>query len=125
MIATFMSFEPSDFLTIAEQLISDPRYRNQAGFRTSVSRSYYAAFLVVRKKLEDLGVSVKQGYEQHQDVINMIMSKGHTNVGNKLRHLRDKRNDADYHLRANINEQLARECIKLSSIVISSGNILR
>lgn len=120
-----MAFEPSEFLIIAEKLISDLRYKNQAGFRTSVSRSYYAAFLVIRKKLEDLGISIKQGYEQHQDVIDTVMNKGYTNVGNKLRSLRDKRNDADYHLYADINETLAEKCTKLSSVIISSSNNLR
>lgn len=125
MIVMLMEFELSEFLTVAEQLIRDSKYKNQAGFRTSVSRSYYAAFLVVRKKLEDLGIRIKRGYEQHQDVIDKLMDKNYTNVGNKLHSLREKRNDADYQLHANINDELAKECTKLSSLVINSSSDLR
>jgi len=119
-----MAFEPSEFLTVAEQLIRDSKYKNQGGFRTSISRSYYAAFLVIRKKLEESGVSLSQSYEQHQDVINELMSKGYTDIGNKLHSLRDKRNDADYHLDANINNELAKECTRLSAVVINSSSSL-
>lgn len=119
-----MVFQPSEFLTVAKQLIRDSKYKNQAGFRTSISRSYYAAFLVIRKKLQELGEPIGKGYEQHQVVINALMGKN-SSLGNKLHSLRDKRNDADYQLHANINDALAKECAKLSSVVINSSSDMR
>jgi len=118
-------FEPSEFLTIAEKLLKDSKYKNQAGFRTSVSRSYYAAFLAIRKKLEELGISIGRGYEQHKIVVDKLMEKNQTTIGSQLRSLREKRNDADYNLHANINDELAKECTKLSSLVINLSSNLR
>jgi uncharacterized protein (UPF0332 family) len=106
-------------LEIANKLLADRKYQDEAGWRTAVGRAYYAAFLRTKKKLEELGSSFPDTEKIHQEVIQKLMER-HTDLGNKLDTLRDKRVDADYRMSAGISDGLAKNCARVSQLVISS-----
>ncbi|MGC4104849.1 MAG: hypothetical protein QM753_00650 [Thermomicrobiales bacterium] len=84
-----------DFMEVAEALLVNDR---QAFQRTSISRSYYAAFLEARSFSERyLGFSRRASGGEHQDVPRLIASFDFT-VSDALRFLRVSRNTADYDL---------------------------
>ena len=51
-----MPFNPEDFLKLAEQLYKDRGYQHveEAAFRTSISRAYYATFLRIREVIREI-----------------------------------------------------------------------
>lgn len=69
--------------------------------------------------MEDIGYSFSDVHKLHRDVITKLMEKD-TQVGNKLRSLCERRVDADYKMNADINEDSAKACTKLSSLIINS-----
>ena len=74
---------------------SDP---DQALVRASISRSYYAAFLTAREKCTDLGlVTFTAGPRDHWLVVTTLAGRS-LQVADKLDHLPDKRNRADYNV---------------------------
>lgn len=98
-------FDPAAYLYVAEYLllglsgartsVSDP---DQALVRTSISRSYYAAFLTAREKTVDLRLgALTTGPQDHWLVVNALGNRS-PRVASKLHRLRDKRNQADYNL---------------------------
>lgn len=92
--------EPTQFFTTAELLKDKP---GESHLRTSVGRSYYAAFLYFREYLKSLGLEKKKNLTQdvHRFVIQCLQ---YSNVpeGSKaskyLHDLRQLRTDADYRL---------------------------
>jgi uncharacterized protein (UPF0332 family) len=91
---------PADFLKTADLLKVQTE---EAHWRTSVGRSYYAAFLYFREKLKRLGLvkTKEQGLEEHAFVIKCLqfseVSEG-VQVAQCLRNLKQSREDADYRL---------------------------
>jgi uncharacterized protein (UPF0332 family) len=87
-----------DFLALANQLATGA---SEAEWRTSVSRSYYAAFHVARRLLQDLGFVVPQEEKTHAYLYFRLNNCGAPNVsavGKELNNLRTGRNQADYDL---------------------------
>lgn len=117
-------FDPTKFLEIAKKLVDDPNYKDECGYRTSIGRSYYAAFLVVKKKLEERDVSFKDVDRLHKDVIDEVMYRRNKFLGSQLETLREERVCADYYVREIITETKARNCTKLSEIIVNSVNLL-
>ncbi|MFQ6073375.1 MAG: hypothetical protein ACE5KT_11860 [Methanosarcinales archaeon] len=91
-------FDPSDFLNIAKWLIRnvDNVSDKEALFRTSVSRSYYAAFLKSKKYLEERGFTIPMDKDAHKETIKKIREYIDRPTGDKLDELRRKRNASDY-----------------------------
>jgi len=99
-------FDPAAYLYVAEYLLrglsgartstSDP---DQALVRASISRAYYAAFLVAREKVIDLRlVRLTAGPRDHWLIVNALAAHA-PHLASTLHRLRDKRNQADYNLR--------------------------
>ena len=92
--------EPTDFFKTAELLKT---YVEEAHLRTSIGRSYYAAFLYFREYLKSLGLEKKKNPTQGVHIF-VIQCLGFSNVpeGSKaskfLHDLRQLRTDADYRL---------------------------
>lgn len=108
-----MTFDPKDFFELAKQLFDDLKYNEDARYRTSISRAYYAAHLVCKKKLEDIGVSFPIEKDErmgriHELVIYTLKRKNR-HIGEMLSNLRQKRNWADY----NTNRQFKKYGVQI------------
>lgn len=115
------NFNPEDFLNLARVLLADtdPNLEN-ARYRSSISRAYYAAFLKAREKCAERG-----GYrygnspDVHREVIEDVKGiLGDRTSGDFLRSLRELRTKADYDLYPNPNKKKVEEAIDLSDLVI-------
>ncbi len=90
---------PRDFLDQAGEWVSGV---NEADWRSSVSRAYYAAFHVGRGLFADTGFTVPNGPNSHGYVWLRLANAGRAEIvqiGNALNSLRGLRNRADYDLR--------------------------
>jgi uncharacterized protein (UPF0332 family) len=114
-----LSYDPAEFLELAEKLVGDADYEEMGRSRTATGRAYYAAFLMVKKKLEELGCSFREVHKLHQDVIERLREKNSA-TANKLYTLRERRVDADYKMNAEMNVITARNCVRLSRIILNS-----
>lgn len=94
-----MTFDPQDFLIIARLLIDEEKYE-EARYRTAISRAYYAAHLICKKRLEEIGIKfpVEKDTNRgiiHQRVIDYFTERDNP-IGGWLLNLRKNRNNADY-----------------------------
>ncbi|MBF0235737.1 MAG: hypothetical protein HQK65_22280 [Desulfamplus sp.] len=116
---------PSDFLNIAEELIKDNNGQ-EAKHRTSISRSYYAAYheVVIQyakyKKL-DIKDSI---FSNHQTFIrNLTQNKSQSlirTLGNQLHSLKKDRFKADYELNKDISLSSAKKSYFASKKIINN-----
>jgi hypothetical protein len=98
-------FDPTAFNELAGELLRNlsgtpvaDSWPDQARVRTAIGRSYYAAFLVAREKLLDLGDrSPTGGLQDHRLVVDALGGEI-SDLGNKMYRLRLRRNRADYNL---------------------------
>ena len=93
--------DPRNFLSTAE-LLTNPDYEDgeEADWRSAISRAYYAAFLVARALLNDMGFHIRRKFA-HQDVqdhftYSTFESRRGIKIHKRLLRLLDKRKDADY-----------------------------
>ncbi len=122
-----MTFDPQHFLDLATNLIGDAEYNVEARYRTSISRAYYAAHLISKEKLEEIGITfpVKQDKaEIHRMVIGSLRKKN-KGVGDMLWNLRQKRNDADYDLNIEFNKYGTQLLLSVAENVIKEANSLK
>lgn len=92
--------EPTNFFKTAELLKT---HVEEAHLRTSIGRSYYAAFLYFRERLKSCGLEKKKQPNQdaHAFVIQCLQSSNvleGSKASGYLRDMRQLRTDADYHL---------------------------
>jgi uncharacterized protein (UPF0332 family) len=111
-----MTFDPQHFLDLATVLINDTKYGNEARFRTSISRAYYAAHLISRNKLELKGYSFSTDDKIHWKVIEGMI-KENFYIGDML-----YRNDADYDLNKEITNYMTIYSKTLAEAVIEEAN---
>lgn len=94
-----MNFAWEDFLELSKQLIG---LKNEASYRSAISRAYYAAFNCAKLKLLDVNPyeDVSQDSEMHSKVSKFFTSYpyNHLGIGQDLKNLRIERNSADYDL---------------------------
>jgi uncharacterized protein (UPF0332 family) len=86
-----------DYLLLAEWLLTNRK--SPDGFRTSVSRGYYAALHTALELLGASGVTVPKAQNKHEAVPDLLSYSGDNDiadVGQKLDNLRGHRNRADY-----------------------------
>ena len=90
---------PFEFLLLAERLLkSEP---HPAGFRSAVSRAYYAVHHFLKDFIENTGVSIDRGANAHADVWNHLADVGDAEIeriGSDLFDLHSERIGADYRL---------------------------
>ena len=115
-----VAYDPRQFLEIADRLIRDSRYEKEGRIRTAIGRAYYAAFLVAKKRLQELGYSFRRIHRLHKDVIDRLMKNKHYLIGSKLNTLLDYRVDADYKMRAQITSTLGESSIRLAEAIINA-----
>ncbi|MBN2183346.1 MAG: HEPN domain-containing protein [Sedimentisphaerales bacterium] len=113
--------DPADFLKTADLLKTQSE---QAHFRTSAGRSYYAAFLYFREYFKRLGLKkTKQpSKDAHAFVIQCLQfSKVDECVkaAQYLRDLQQVREDADYHLNREFSQSEAEDAFLKAKKVLS------
>lgn len=118
-----MPFDPCLLLNLSSSLFQDDKYDEEAKYRTSISRAYYAAFLISRTYLESKGWYFDPAGTVHKEVISH-MKKDSTLVGTLLFKLRQDRNDADYNLDKKVEQGITRRSIKYAQQVLEEVNKL-
>lgn len=96
-----MSFDWSQYLRLAEELAlqGTAGSSQEAKWRSSVSRSYYAAFCIARNHLRDVdGIDIppKDTHKFVQDTFKNSGDMKRREIGTCLDRLRVKRNNTDY-----------------------------
>jgi uncharacterized protein (UPF0332 family) len=95
-----MSFEWSDFLTLAEALTTtDPDGNREASLRTAISRAYYAVFGEARRRLRSVRVATRRSAAEHGEIATFYATRygeEGAEVAATLGRLRNRRNAADY-----------------------------
>ena len=122
-------FDPCLFLSLAEKLLRNPilkTCREEAVWRTIVSRAYYASHLNVRERLRRRFPSeltrhalARKGKSEHIEVERLLLIinlEGLRDMHQELRVLRIK---ADYNLREVITRDDALKSVKLSKYILS------
>lgn len=112
-----MAFDPCLLLSLSSALSEDTNYEDESKYRTSISRAYYAAFLVARCYLESSGYSFPPDSNVHKKVIDYMKDKN-SFISNLLFKLRDRRNHADYDLDIQIKKGITISSIKSAQTVI-------
>lgn len=115
--------DPIQFLRLAEALLRD--HAHPAGWRSAVSRAYYAAHHVLREFIESAGVRVLRSAAAHADVWNHLLDTHDVEleeVGSALAELHRDRNVADYQLAKSDmqNEQIATVRVARARILIET-----
>ena len=119
---------PHDFWRLADRLIANEK--NPEGFRSAISRAYYAAFLTAEEFLAAMGVSLLNTGGAHVELLTILGNSGDaalTNARDGLSELRDERNAADYNLKdlQVENEGNARRRVKEAHNIIAELNRCR
>lgn len=136
-------FNPSDFLTFSQDLLSPGGIRqNEALCRSAISRAYYSAFLSAREKIDTLDSSILDHtkYDMHKQVTEALFllrfRRQERWLSNELYQLKKYRLDADYRFvsacdleehckMSNPNiKSTAITCINLANYVIGRINTL-
>lgn len=96
-----MSFDWFEFFNLAEELAGRKKSKttDEAKYRTSISRAYYACFCIARNKLIQRGINISKSSSSHEEVRNYFIqhsNKSYKEIGSHLDRLRIDRNIADY-----------------------------
>lgn len=105
-------------------LIEEKNYDDASVARTCVGRAYYAAFLYVKNRLEQLGFKFPDDHNVHNEVADTLMDNDRK-IGSKLQSLRTKRCDSDYHLDVPITKSEAKYLLGISEKIIYDVDSLR
>jgi uncharacterized protein (UPF0332 family) len=111
-----MSFNWVEFIELSEKLIDN--FKDQASFRTSISRAYYGAFCLARDK-KQINSSDKN---VHKIVIEIFQKSNNINekkIGKILFDLRKARNEADYQTNKSFNLDDTKRMIQKSRKIIN------
>ena len=119
---------PHDFWHLADRMIANEK--NPEGFRSAISRAYYAAFLTAEEFLGTMNILLLTGPGKHNELLNILGNTGDAALATARRALavlRDKRNTADYELTNNSveTEIQARYCLTDAFDVIAELNRCR
>src|SRR6266851_2541669 len=90
---------PRAFLELAKNLLANEK--NPQGFRSTISRAYYAAFNVAAEFLNGIECKVQEdanGHKQAYYRLNNSADSDLAEIANNLNDLRAERNVADYKL---------------------------
>lgn len=111
-------FNPSDFLTLAEELAQSGE--DESKIRTSIGRTYYAAFLNTREQLKIGGWEFPKTAEAHWKVREILQKYGGEGrvLADKLLKLSRIRDNADYELGQTFEQKTAFRKIKLAQKII-------
>jgi len=115
---------PSEFFQVAEDLANSPD-DEEAVFRTSISRAYYAAFHEVADAYADKKKVPRSDrlFENHQNFIRTLRElraePKFKKLGNQLNDLKSDRIKADYKLHQDISRNTAKKSWAASRRIFS------
>ena len=118
--------DPADFLSFAEKLLDEGK--KEIVLRNSISRAYYYAFHHVRENLGDKFKNYKKKYSSknpngkisdHRLIFTFLMDNSRIDLGNIMRNMYKRRNDADYELGRDFEKKDAEEFIEDAKAFIS------
>lgn len=113
--------DPLEFLRVAHGLINSAA--QEAGWRTSIGRSYFAVFNHVRIRLEPLKPLPKTD-DVHSLVVRYLTSANNRelhSVGRTLMDLRTSRNQADYDMAATVVQDQSRLALAKAESAIAKS----
>ena len=99
--------DAKDFLKIAKKLL---RYNNEANWRTSIGRSYYAIFNYLKQECLSLSLSIPKGSAGHGQLKNYFQGCGideGVDIGSKIGDLYSQRIISDYELNDKVEQKTA------------------
>ncbi len=109
-----MAFDWQKFHSLSDELLKERNVELQeAAYRSAISRGYYAAHHIAKKRFpQSERFNAQTIRSPHERVIAYLQSqtdKQKKELGRLLGQLRDKRNDADYNPSVDITQQFAKE----------------
>lgn len=104
-------------MKLAEDLIDAENLIEEGRLRTSISRSYYGCFLIIRTLCERKGGKFDKN-KQHASLRDYLKVLNHDFLANLLETLFDYRVRADYILSADITKELCKNYIELAKEII-------
>jgi len=117
-----MNMDPRAFLALAKRL--QAAEKNPEGRRSTVSRAYYAAFIVAAEFFEVIGCKVPVGPQSHELAYNFLNNCGDevlVKAGSKLNDLRGERICADYKLhKKHVEDELI-----VQTLVSTAGEVIK
>jgi len=90
-------FDPNDLLEFVKKIRNKSELQNEAGVRTAINRSYFSSMLNAKSRLQDLGETLSENDDIHQEVIEKVKAKN-TGMADKLNSLHELRMQADFDL---------------------------
>ncbi len=126
-----MTFNPQYFFDLATILIKDPNpnYNEEARYRTVISRVYYAAHLISKEKLQEIGVKFPIEEDETAGIIHELVINAwepiNENIFDMLKSLRTNRNKADYNLKWQFKKYGVGLLMDQAKIVIDVANQLK
>jgi len=90
-------FNPEEFLKITDIVRRQNKFQTPAGVRTALNRAYFAALVMAKIKLEELGVTFSTNDEIHKQISDEVKKRDNI-LGDKLEHLYEYRWDSDFDL---------------------------
>jgi len=112
-------FDPEIFLEIAKALRKIKSIDLEGRLRTAIGRSYYSAFLIALEKLRGKGIKFTDDSRVHADVRDGLYKIKKSNIASKIESLFKMRVDADYKVRAKIDDGKYNSSIRLSENIIN------
>ena len=119
-----MNFNPTHFLTLAEQLVQDGSLASEARARTAVGRAYYSAYLVSRERLKRnhsqllTRISTNIQASDHIKVQLALKDLGKHDIAATLADIFTLRKNSDYDLHLRITDAQASRSIRQGRRVI-------
>jgi len=118
-----MSFDPRRFLTVARRLVKDLTSDDQAALRTSVGRTYYAAYWVARDWVEHHTGRVNPS---HGETIGVLQRQRRlSGLGDDLQYLFRARELADYNRTARFTRSKVRRLHRRAAAFIKALDTAR
>lgn len=99
--------DPIDFFKVANQLSG---LSEEASWRTSIGRSYYALFNFIKDELKNIGVGVSEGPNGHGEVKIFLSNSGiqeAEKLGSQIGDLHSARRMSDYAMEKVITQKTA------------------
>lgn len=110
--------DAKDFLIVAKKVLG---HKIEASFRTSISRSYYAAYNFFSKESGNLGVRIPKSPNGHMILVENFFNSGvdeAVEMGRKINDLRAQRKVADYDLDCLVNQNTAELVLQKAQDII-------
>jgi hypothetical protein len=116
--------DPAAFLDIAQQWQASD---SEAERRTSIGRSYYTLFNILRQSLSSRGVPFHSSGADHGHLVDYLTRCRHreaARIGGILKDLRIQRNQADYDMNITINTSQSQLAYRRAQDAIDRFNAL-